>query len=250
MGRHVLDLYDAIDDMPIGRFHRFNRCLMVDAGIGGDIAAVDAHLSKAVAFMKAERTDDAVRELENMRQGIWLVQNGISPKFSAFASLVAAVDGKSTEGWSDSELDALSERLKDIPFKVLSSELGEVKKKIDGELELYFPSVFGGTDRSSEWYASLKRMSLLVLREITEEADEEDRLKRESGRMLSMMAPRKFDGSTGAEVQYDREYETMSLAMTQQLHVDVKRMTVMEYYNAYEFLREQGKKMKAGRRSR
>ena len=193
MGRHTLELYDAIDEMPIGRFHRFNRCLMVDAGIGGDIAAVDAHLAKAIGFMKTEKTDLAVRELENMRQGIWLIQQGIDPKFSAFASLIASVDGRSTEGMSESELDGLLEELKDVPFKVLSSELG---------------------------------------------------------RMLSMMAPRQFDGSNGAEVQYDREFETMCLAMTQQLHVNVKDMTVMEYYNAYEYLREQSKKMNAARHRR
>ena len=250
MGRHTLELYDAIDEMPIGRFHRFNRCLMVDAGIGGDIAAVDAHLAKAIGFMKTEKTDLAVRELENMRQGIWLIQQGIDPKFSAFASLIASVDGRSTEGMSESELDGLLEELKDVPFKVLSSELGEVNKKIDSELELYFPSVFGGGGRSTEWYSCLKRVSLAYLKEILEDADAGEKVKVEEGRMLSMMAPRQFDGSNGAEVQYDREFETMCLAMTQQLHVNVKDMTVMEYYNAYEYLREQSKKMNAARHRR
>ena len=57
VGRHVLDLYDGIDDMPIGRFHRFNRNLMVDAGIGSDLQAVDSHITKAMAFMKAGKAE-------------------------------------------------------------------------------------------------------------------------------------------------------------------------------------------------
>ena len=110
--------------------------------------------------------------------------------------------------------------------------------------------MFGGGGRSTEWYSCLKRVSLAYLKEILEDADAGEKVKVEEGRMLSMMAPRQFDGSNGAEVQYDREFETMCLAMTQQLHVNVKDMTVMEYYNAYEYLREQSKKMNAARHRR
>ena len=129
VGRHVLDLYDGIDDMPIGRFHRFNRNLMVDAGIGSDLQAVDSHITKAMAFMKAGKAESAVKEMENLRQSVILVHEGMSPAFSAFACLVASVDGKSTAGWSESELDALSEELKEMTVKELRSETGEVKKK-------------------------------------------------------------------------------------------------------------------------
>lgn len=129
VGRRVLDLYDGIDDMPIGRFHRFNRNLMVDAGIGADLQAVDSHITKTMAFMKAGKMESAVKEMENLRQSILLVHEGLSPAFSAFACLVAAVDGKSTAGWSESELDALSEELKEMTVKELRSETGEVKKK-------------------------------------------------------------------------------------------------------------------------
>lgn len=247
MGRHTLELYDAVDDLPIGRFHRFNRNLMVDAGIGADMEAVDAHLSKTVAFLKAGKNDLAAGEMENLRQSLWLVQSGMSPKHSAFASLIASVDGKSTEGWNESQLDSLLKELPDIPVGILAKQLDEVKKKIDGELELYFPELFA-KDRPVEWFVSLKRMALAVLDGLLEGVEKTEEVKAESDRLLKMMAPKRFDGSGGAEVKYDREFETMSLAMTQQLHVDVKKMTVLEYYNAYDYLREQGKKMKSVRR--
>lgn len=243
VGKHVLDLYDAIDDMPIGRFHRFNRALLVDAGIGSDLTAVDGHIQKTVAFIKAGKVDLAAREMENLRQAVFLLQQGVDPSFSAFASLVAAVDGRSTEGWSESELDALVEELGDVPVREVRSETGGVKKKIDGELGEYFPSLFGGA-KGIEWYASLKRMALAALDEIDGLIGAAERLKAEEGRLLDMMAPRSFSGNGSIEIEYDREYENMCLAMTQQLHVDVKGMSVLEYYNAYEFLREQGKKMK------
>lgn len=246
MGGHTLELYDSVNDLPIGRFHDYNRSLMLDAGIGGDMEAADAHMAKIVAFLKAGKTDLAAGEMENLRQGLWLVMNGMTPRHSAFASLIASVDGKSTDGWTDSQLDALLKELPDIPVGELVKELDGIKKKIDAELELYFPEVFG--KKPTEWYVSLKRMAMAVLDGITEGLENEEEIKAEEGRLLNMMAPKKFDGSGGAEVKYDREFETMSLAMTQQLHVDVKGMTVLEYYNAYEYLREQGKKMKSIRR--
>lgn len=247
IGRHRLELYDGIDEMPIGRFHRFNRNLMVDAGIGSDLQAVDGHIAKTVAFLKAGKTESAVKEMENLRQSIALVHEGMSPAFSAFACLVASVDGESTEGWSESELDALSERLKGMSVGRLRTETGEVKKKIDAELALYFPTVFGN-QRTSEWYQCLKRIGLEKLRELIKGLEKTDELRADELRMLEMMAPRKFTGSKGVEVEYDREYENMCLAMSQQLHLDVKGMTVLEYYNAYEFLREQAKKIKNIRR--
>lgn len=247
VGRHKLDLYDGIDEMPIGRFHRFNRNLMVDAGVGSDLTAVDSHIVKAMAFMKAGKNDAAAGELENLRKAVLLIHEGLSPAFSAFACLVASVDGRSTEGWSESELDSLAEELKDLPVRELRSETGEVKKKIDAELTLYFPTVFGD-QKTDEWFQCLKRIGLNMAREITDGTDRSAEVEADELRMLEMLKPKSFDGSSGAEVQYDREYETMCLAMTQQLHVDVKGMTVLEYYNAYEYLREQGKKMKSIRR--
>lgn len=247
VGKHVLDLYDSIDDMPIGRFHRFNRNLMVDAGVGSDLKAVDSHITKAVAFMKAGKNDSAIGEMENLRKSIILMSGGLDPAFSAFACLVSAVDGKSTEGWSESELDALSEELRDMRLKDLRSETGDVKKKIDAELNLYFPSIFG-EQQTGEWYQCLKRIGLSMAREMVDGIDRTAQVEADEMRMLDLIKPRRFDGNGSAEIQYDREFETMSLAMTQQLHVDVKKMTVLEYYNAYDYLREQGKKMKSVRR--
>jgi hypothetical protein len=66
----------------------------------------------------------------------------MSPAFSAFACLVAAVDGKSTVGWSESELDALSEELKEMTVKELRSETGEVKKKNRLGVGVVFPFGF------------------------------------------------------------------------------------------------------------
>ena len=40
---HKVRLYDSIEELPICRFHAYNRMLLIDAGIGSDINDFDAH---------------------------------------------------------------------------------------------------------------------------------------------------------------------------------------------------------------
>lgn len=46
------------------------------------------------------------------------------------------------------------------------------------------------------------------------------------------------------EIRFDRQFEDMCLSISGELHTDAKRMSVMEYYSAYELLDRRGKEMK------
>lgn len=41
-----IELYENIEDLPIGRFHKFNKMLLIDAGVGSDIHDFDIHIEK------------------------------------------------------------------------------------------------------------------------------------------------------------------------------------------------------------
>ena len=64
---HKVRLYDSIDDLPIVRFHRYNRMLLVDAGIGAEIGDLDNHLERVVRYIRKGDNENATKELENMR---------------------------------------------------------------------------------------------------------------------------------------------------------------------------------------
>jgi hypothetical protein len=40
---HKVVLFDSIDELPIARFHKYNRYLLVDAGVGSEISDFDNH---------------------------------------------------------------------------------------------------------------------------------------------------------------------------------------------------------------
>ena len=62
--------------------------------------------------------------------------------------------------------------------------------------------------------------------------------------LVMFSKPRSFTGKDSAEVTYDKQYEDMCLTMSQQLHQDPKKYTVMEYYNAYGYIKKQLKRQK------
>lgn len=39
-----VELYDSIEDLPIMRFHKYNKMLLVDAGVGSDLSDLDRHI--------------------------------------------------------------------------------------------------------------------------------------------------------------------------------------------------------------
>ena len=68
IGKHTVEYYDTIDALPIVRFHKYQKLLLVDAGVGSDITAFDQRVEKARRFIVAGKPDQAQQELENLRQ--------------------------------------------------------------------------------------------------------------------------------------------------------------------------------------
>lgn len=126
---HKIDIYDSIEDMPIARFQRFSRNLLVDSGIGGTVADVDRHLMRTIEFLKDNDSKNAIKELENLRQGVHLVEQGISPKGMSFASIVYAIDNEVVTDLTDDSLMNIMQKLGSMTVSELSHMVEEVKKK-------------------------------------------------------------------------------------------------------------------------
>ena len=44
LANRTIKLYDSIDEMPIENFQRYNKYIIIDAGLGSDIDSVDEHI--------------------------------------------------------------------------------------------------------------------------------------------------------------------------------------------------------------
>ena len=243
IGKHTIEFYDTIEELPIVRFHKYQKLLLVDAGVGSDIAAFDQRTEKARRFILAGKPEQAMQELENLRQCVYLIQTGITPKHRAFAALITMLDGEDCTDISDDALAAITERLQDIPDNELTAQLEAVKKKIDGELMLYFPALFNDSE-VKEYYDILKKRTLEILKGIVagETAPDKSQIvEKLTTALITYSNPKLFTGSDGVEVQFERQFENLCLVLSEQLHVESKKYTVLEFYNAFDFVKERVK---------
>lgn len=248
IGKHKVLLYGSIEELPIVRYHKYNKMLLVDAGLGSDLNAVDGHIERAVRFIKTDQRKEAATELENIRQTIYMILQGMNPKHMAFAVLVSEIDGKQYNDMSDEGLQRIVELLGDVPTGDVKTAFEAVKKKIDEELTVYFPDVFDSATEK-EYYDTMKRRTQAMLDAIIEGDTQERRenIEKLTDELVCFTKPRSFVGTGSAEIEYDRQFEDMCLAMAQSLNVDPKKMTVMEFYNAHRYLQKQQKRQNKAR---
>ena len=149
IGKHNVELYDTIEELPITRFHKYQKYLLVDSGIGSTIEDFDKHIEKARRFLMLNDPANAQKELENLRQCVFMIQNGLSPQHLAFACLVSSVDGTKCEDLTDDALKKVIDILADSPNEELTGQLGSVKKKNRRGINVVFPREALGVRRLS-----------------------------------------------------------------------------------------------------
>lgn len=239
LGEHDIVLYDSIDELPMRRFHRFNKMMLVDSGVGSDLTSVDAHLEKIKAYIATKKPDLALTELDNLRTNLYLTLNNISPKNLAFAALIAEIDGEKVTDISDDGLQKIVDKLEDVAVAELNQEFDSAKKKIESDLLQYFPAMF---DDSSikEYYDIIRKRTLTILNGIIngDLEDWQDEIDRITTELLVYTKPNLYAGSESIEVRFDRQFDRMCHIISYYLNVSPKDYTVTEYYSAFDYIKE------------
>jgi hypothetical protein len=239
IGKYDVELYDSIEDLPMIRFHKYNKMMLIDGGIGSDLSDFDGHIEKAIAYNKSKTPELANIELENLRQNIYFIQSELSPKYLAFAVLIKTIDGVEKNDLSPEGLQKVLDFFAEIPHSEITAHSEAVKKKIDEELQLYYPQLF---DDSSvkEYYDELRKRTSLVLDSIIngESFEKENEIEKITISLITYNKPTIFSGSKNAEIEYNKSFENMCLLISQNLHLDPKKFTVLEFYSSFERVKE------------
>ncbi len=110
------------------------------------------------------------------------------------------------------------------------------KKKIDDELELYFPSLVN-TSQIKEYFSKLKRRNSLALTNLRENTIERGaEIEKIDNDMFLSIKNKLYHGSSGAEIQTSKRFEETCFLMNQVSSKEAKTMTVLEYFQANETL--------------
>lgn len=243
IGKHKVEMHDDISQLPVKRYHVFNRMLLVDAGIGSDISDFDRHLERIMAYTRKEQRENLLAEVKNLRQSVYFVLNGINPKLMAFACLVTKIDGTAYDDLTDEGLRKVVAVLNDVPIADVTASFEAVKKKIDDDLLRYFPKIFDDA-MVKQYYDQLRDRTKMVLEQLIDGVERKEDIEKITDTLVTWSRPQEFEGQANAEVRYDRQYEKMCIAMSQNLNINPKQYTVQEYFSAYEYILEMNKKSK------
>lgn len=237
---HKVELFDSIEELPVARFHKYNKMLMLEGGIGSGMEAVDRHLLRISAYIGRGDTANAQKEIDNARQSLRLTQEDLSPGSMAFAALVKSIDGKEEADISDDGLKRTAARLAEFTtVKAAETTMDSAKKKISAELELYFPGTFSCMDEG-ETTGLLQQRALLILGNIKGENNDAE-IANIDTELVLWNKPETFTGTANAEIRQDLQFEEMALLLQSELAVDAKKLTVMEFYSASAYLQKRAK---------
>ena len=132
--------------------------------------------------------------------------------------------------------------LNDAPVGEVVGTMSAAKKKIDSALVEYFPALFSSPEEK-EYYDTMKRRAVAQL-DLIIDGDTEDGEKKVdvmTDKLITAVKPKEFTGNEAFGVKHDKAYEKMCLLISSQLNVDAKKMTVMVYYTANEYIHEVAK---------
>ena len=115
---------------------------------------------------------------------------------------------------------------------------------------MYFHNLFENTE-IKKFYDNLRKRPILILKTIINRTDEKDTLKEIEDittQLITYFSPNKFSGNGNFEVNYDKQFENMCLMLSKHLHVNAKKMSVLEFYNSFENIKEEARKMRRSKK--
>lgn len=241
IGKHTVEIYDSIDELPIKRFHKFNKYLLIDAGVGSDLNSISEKINRIVRFIDKEDKANAKIELDNLRQAMFLSVSELNAKHLAFMALVKSVDGKDIIDLSDAGLKKTQQIFEEQQTNFIDRLIQSVKKKIDTELNLYFPGQFDDA-AIKEYHDKLRSRILFQLDTIIRNADHKQEIDQIDDFLLTLAKPKVFSGKESTEIKYDRQFEDMCLFLSHELSLDIDKLSVLQFYNSFEYIKKQQKK--------
>lgn len=240
---HKLKVYDSIDELPIVNYQKYNKYLLIDSNIGSTLDDYHNHISKMIMYIKDNNLAELRQELVNQRQLMFMINQEISPKYLAFTALIAEFDDKPVDDLSDDNLKDLLSKLKRAKHSFINNIVQKIKKKLNKELNLYFPSLFN-TAKEKEAYDKLRERTILELEGIAFDKDNTDKISEIDAYFLGLSKPLSFYGSHSAEIKYDKAFEQSCALIQSKLKMPAKKLTTLEYYNAIEILNKMANDVK------
>lgn len=242
-GKHEVELYDSIHNLPILRFQRFNKYQMQSIEIGSTFQDYDRLSTKITQFVQKSMRDEALLELENRRQTVFNALNEFSPVGRCFAVLIKRIDGiRYDEGFSPNDLDRVLEHCERIGLgmDVSMEKLTEVKKKIETELVVYYPKRFPKNGNRHQTSLRIQRMDVMLDQIIEQGSDQSGNIFNIEKEILENDRPNVWnvwsDGNMERVLEVD--FRKYAVAVMEHSSETIEKISTFSFYATVEHLEE------------
>ena len=132
IGKHQIQIYDSIRQLPIRRYQKFNKHMMIAMEVGDSVADYDKRMARAMGYLGSEDIKSAGIELTNQRQALHNALQEYSPSGMALATMVYSIDSKVYSNYDEDTLNEVLETLDKIGYtrQMQDDDLKYVKKKL------------------------------------------------------------------------------------------------------------------------
>lgn len=253
LGGKKVKYYDSIDELPIVNYQKFNKYVLFSANIGNDINSVVKHHTNILKLIDFD-VNKAKLELSNTIQSLLFIENNINTDLMAFACLIYSIDDVVVTDYSDTNLKAIIASLNSEKIGTFTKLLEALKKKLNTELEAYYPDYFSSTKQEHKNKALLVQHTKLQLKLILAKTDDErsalkEKLKAINTKILNSYKVLPMTGKNTYEIKYDKQFESCCMAIAQETGLDPYKLTVFQFYGLLENLQKQAKqKLKANKK--
>ena len=237
IGSKKVEFYDAIDELPINRYHKFNKYMLVDSGIGSDLNDINDHIAKIARYIGKKDEKNAQAQLENLRVSLYMVANETNVRHLSFAILVKSINGKPVFDISDENIKRIADSFGNEKKGFIDGFIESIKKKIDAELIAYFPGQFEDA-QIKEYHDRVRNRTLLILSEITSNKKESDKIQKIDDYLMGLVNPKTFSGKNSVEILHDKHCEDACTFLESETGTKVKDLTTLQFFSKFEFIKK------------
>ncbi len=109
---HSVTLYDDPECLPADNYYRFNKYLLLESSLGSSVEDFSIkHINIIYTLINADKKQEAITEINNLRQLFFQTLNEVNMAQMAFACLIHSIDGMRCEDYSESGLRGIIERI-------------------------------------------------------------------------------------------------------------------------------------------
>lgn len=244
---NIIQVYNDIKQLPIGRYNELQKYLLLDGGVGSTIEDVGARYSRLHAYLAEKKIDEAKKEAENLYYTHYSILEKLNYRSRAFCCLVYSVQGLVLEDYTEDGIKTTLSILEetDLTQDLLERTLHAAKKKISDDLALFFPRSFP-LNGDIEFYALLKKKMELTAELIECDFKDEKKIAERdaiTNKIYTSNAPNNYrsNDESNALVELDRNFGFLSSMLESNGALIDDSTTCFGFYSRVEMIYRKAK---------